>query len=171
MKKTVFPLALILLSLLANAQSPYVSYEDSTHKGTLILNGLISKYILINDEKDFKWYINSHNGYSATPTVLNAMEGAKGKYQFLVFGGTWCEDTQFILPKFFKLQEQSGIADNDISFIGVTREKKSLGNLTHVFNIINVPTIIVLKEGKEVGRVVEYGKTGQWDKELAELLK
>ena len=58
MKKTVFPLALILLSLLANAQSPYVSYEDSTHKGTLILNGLISKYILINDEKDFKWYIN-----------------------------------------------------------------------------------------------------------------
>ncbi len=51
MKKTVFPLALILLSLLANAQSPYVSYEDSTHKGTLILNGLISKYILIMMKK------------------------------------------------------------------------------------------------------------------------
>lgn len=71
----------------------------------------------------------------------------------------------------FKLQEQSGITDKDISFIGVSREKKSLGNLTAAFNIINVPTIIVMKEGKEVGRVVEYGKTGQWDKELAGLLQ
>ncbi|MBK7347662.1 MAG: hypothetical protein IPI98_12365 [Chitinophagaceae bacterium] len=46
-----------------------------------------------------------------------------------------------------------------------------MGNLTAAFNIINVPTIIVMKEGKEVGRVVEYGKTGQWDKELTGLLQ
>ena len=29
---------------------------------------------------------------------------------------------------------------------------------------------IVLKEGKELGRVIEYGKTGLWDKELGELI-
>jgi hypothetical protein len=29
----------------------------------------------------------------------------------------------------------------------------------------------VMKNGMEVGRVVEYGKTGKWDLELAELLK
>jgi hypothetical protein len=28
-----------------------------------------------------------------------------------------------------------------------------------------------MKDGKEVGRVVEYGQTGKWDVELAELLK
>ena len=171
MRLFIFFASLLLLCNASYAQSPYTSYEDSTHKGTIILNGLISKYILINNDKDFKWYNNSHNGYSVTSNVLNTMEAAKGKYQFVIFGGTWCEDTQFILPKFFKLQEQSGIADKDISFIGVNREKKSLGNLTAAFNIINVPTIIVMKEGKEVGRVIEYGKTGQWDKELAGLLQ
>ncbi len=36
--------------------------------------------------------------------------------------------------------------------------------------ITNVPTIIVLKNGKEVGRVVEYGASGKWDEELASLL-
>jgi hypothetical protein len=46
-----------------------------------------------------------------------------------------------------------------------------LGNLNDAFKITNVPTIIVMKDGKEIGRVVEYGKTGKWDVELAELLK
>jgi hypothetical protein len=29
----------------------------------------------------------------------------------------------------------------------------------------------VMKDNKEIGRVVEYGKTGKWDVELAEILK
>ena len=56
-------------------------------------------------------------------------------------------------------------------FFGVNRAKKSLGNIADAFNIVNVPTIIVMKGGKEVGRVVEYGTTGKWDKELAALLQ
>ena len=47
---------------------------------------------------------------------------------------------------------------------------KTLGNIADAFKITNVPTIIVMKDGKEVGRVIEYGKTGKWDEELAELL-
>ena len=154
----------------AVAQTPYISFEDPTHKGVIILNGLISKYAITNNPA-FNWYGNSHNSYTPPPDVLNAMEAAKGKVQLLIFGGTWCEDTQFILPKSFKLQELSGFSDDAISLIGVNRQKKSLGNLTAVFKITNVPTIIVMKDGKETGRVVEYGKTGQWDKELGELLK
>ena len=99
------------------------------------------------------------------------MEAAKDKVQFILFGGTWCDDTQFVLPKFFKLQELSGFPDNSVSFFGVNRAKQTLGNMAAAFKIINVPTIIVMKDGKEVGRVVEYGKTGKWDVELAELLK
>ena len=41
---------------------------------------------------------------------------------------------------------------------------------TDAFNVVNVPTIIVMKDGKELGRVVEYGNTGKWDKELADIL-
>ena len=87
-----------------------------------------------------------------------------------MFGGTWCEDTQFVLPKFFKLQEMSGVADTAITFFGVNRAKKSLASIADAFNVINVPTIIIMKDGKEAGRIVEYGKTGKWDKELADIL-
>ncbi len=116
------------------------------------------------------WFIHKHEGSDPDKETTNAFARAKGKYQLVVFGGTWCEDTQFILPKFFKLQEKSGFPDEAITLFGVNREKTSLGNIAKAFNVTLVPTFIVMKDGKEIGRVVEYGKTGKWDREIAALL-
>ena len=131
-----------------------------------------TQYEILKHEKHAygKWYNSSQNYYNPDTATLNAFERVKGKVQFVVFGGTWCEDTQFILPKFFKLQEKTGVPDNTITFFGVNRAKKSLGSISEAFNVTLVPTIIVMKDGKEIGRVVEYGKTGKWDKELATVL-
>ncbi len=170
MKKTLLSFLFIYISLSVIAQTPYTSTKDEKHPDVTILNGIISKYALANSPA-FSWYQSNQGFYTPDTAILNAMEAAKNKFHFVVFGGTWCEDTQFVLPRFFKLQEQSGFPDNSISFFGVDRAKKSIGNVATVFKIINVPTIIVMKDGKEVGRVVEYGKTGKWDKELADLLK
>ncbi len=153
------------------AQTPYTSSKDEKHPDVTILNGIITKYALQNNEEFYKWYNAGQSIYEPPATVVNAMELAKDKVQFVVFGGTWCDDTQFVLPRFFKLQELSGFPDNSISFFGVNRAKQALGNITAAFKIVSVPTIIVMKNGMEVGRVVEYGKTGKWDVELAELLK
>lgn len=151
------------------AQSPYVSQVDAKHPEQHILNGIITKYALQNDP-DYKWYMSSQYSYAPTEKIVGALQAAKDNVQYVVFGGTWCEDTQFVLPKFFKLQEASGIPDSKISFFAVDRNKKTIGGIADAFKIINVPTIIVMKDGKEVGRVVEYGTTGSWDKELAGLL-
>ncbi|MBC7536455.1 MAG: thioredoxin family protein [Ferruginibacter sp.] len=169
MKRFLLVLACTIAAVLAvPAQTPYTSAKDD--KQVTILNGIISKYILENDPA-FSWYASSQSSYTPDRSILNAFEASKDKVQYIIFGGTWCEDTQFILPKFFKLQEKSGIPDNSISFFGVNRQKKTLSNFADAFKITNVPTIIVMKDGKEVGRIVEYGKTGKWDVELADLVK
>ncbi|MEQ1555165.1 MAG: thioredoxin family protein [Ferruginibacter sp.] len=153
----------------ANAQSPYTNTINDRKE--TVLNGIITKYVLANNEPFKSWYNINQNAYTVDLAIVSALETAKGKVQFIIFGGTWCEDTQFILPKFFKLQEKAGFADDAISFYGVDRAKKTLGNLNDAFKITNVPTIIVMKDGKEIGRVVEYGKTGKWDVEIAAILK
>jgi hypothetical protein len=33
-----------------------------------------------------------------------------------------------------------------------------------------VPTIMIMKDGKELGRVVEYGKYGMFDKEMGDII-
>ena len=151
------------------AQAQYEASKDEKHPEVKVVRGLVNKYQIQNDSA-FKWYSPSQGYYNPDTATLNAFERAKGKYQFVIFGGTWCEDTQFILPKFFKLQEKSGFPDDAITMFGVNRAKTSLGSIAAAFNIKLVPTIIVMKDGKEINRVVEYGKTGKWDKELAAIL-
>ncbi|MEO7445048.1 MAG: thioredoxin family protein [Ferruginibacter sp.] len=171
MRKYIFLIVLVItLGFCTKAQTPYLYNVDATHKGGVILNGIVTKYLLANDSS-FRWYKTNQTGYTPSANVLNAMATAKDKYQFVVFGGTWCSDTQFILPKFFALQEKSGYPDAGISFFAVDREKHTVGNIDAAFQVKNVPTIIVMKNGQEVGRVVEYGKTGKWDEELAALIK
>jgi thiol-disulfide isomerase/thioredoxin len=84
--------------------------------------------------------------------------------------GTWCEDSHNIIPKFFSLLDAAGFSKDKISLIGVDRSKKTWSHLAEGLGVINVPTIIVMKNGKEMGRVVEYGKYGLFDKELAEII-
>ncbi len=170
MKKSVL-VGLLSFSLCnVFAQSPYLSLKDERHPEQHILNGIVTKYALQNDSS-YKWYASSQAIYNPSAEMISSLGAAKGKFQFVVFGGTWCEDTQFILPKFFKLQELSSFPDGAVSLFAVDRNKKTIGGITDGFKVQNVPTIIVMKDGKEVGRVVEYGKTGQWDKELTDLLK
>lgn len=160
---------LVMLSIASFSQTQYEVIADPKHPGSKILKGVINKD-LIKKDSTFKWYASSQKAYAQPDTGIVRKFRKDSSVQYIIFGGTWCEDTQFILPKFFTLQEKAGIADNRITFFGVDRQKQSFGNITSAMNITNVPTIIVMKNGKEVGRVVEYGKTGKWDKELSEIV-
>ena len=169
MKKLLLAGIVALSITTTNAQTPFTTTVDKNN--VTILNGIVAKNDIAANAAFSNWYGGNKNSYKPDSSVTNAMANTKDKVQYVVFGGTWCEDTQFILPKFFKLQEQSGLSENNISLYAVDRSKKTLGNIAGAFKITNVPTIIVMKDGKEIGRVVEYGKTGKWDTELGQILK
>ena len=165
----VISIALLLFSS-TKAQTPYIRLKDPKDTSVVMIKGLMSKYLLMNDPA-FKWYASAHDGFRGDSVVVSNMSHGAGKVQLFVFGGTWCDDSQYILPRFFRLQELSGIPDSTISFFGVDRDKKTLAGISEAMQITNVPTFIVFKNGKEIGRVVEYGKTGKWDAELASIIQ
>ena len=166
--KKLFLLAAVLFassSLFAQTSLEVIREGD----GTKILKGLINKNEFVADTA-FAWYAKNAKSFTPNAEVVKQYSANKDKVYFVVFGGTWCEDTQALLPKFFATTDAAGIADNRFTFIGVDRNKKTLFNLTEAFGVTNVPTIIVMKDGKEIGRVVEYGKTGMPEKEVAGML-
>ena len=170
MKKLVTVFSFLLLTFNVSSQNTYTTTTDPKNDQVLIFRGLVSKSDL-KQEKSFDWFSQNQKRYIPDSNLVSAMKSNKGKVSFLIFGGTWCDDTQFILPKFYKAQELADFPDSSVNFFGVDRDKKSIGNLSAFLNITNVPTIIAIKDGKELGRVVEYGKTGKWDVELYEIIK
>lgn len=160
---------LLIFSFAVRAQSQYETLIDSANNNEKILKGKITKSELANNPA-YTWYAESQKIYSVpNAAAVEGMRKNKDNVNIVIFGGTWCEDTHFVLPKFFKIQDASGFPDDRITIYAVDRNKKTLGTFADDYHITNVPTIIVMKDGKEVGRVVEYGKTGKWDQEFADI--
>ncbi|HRG81127.1 MAG TPA: thioredoxin family protein [Chitinophagaceae bacterium] len=154
-----------------NAQSPsevqYSTLIERPNEKTL--KGILSRQLLTSDTL-FRWYAEAQKIYTPPQVAVEAFQLKKDSVQLLVFMGTWCEDSHFIIPRLFKLTDAAGFSDERITLIGVDRNKKTISHLCDALGVTNVPTIIVMKKGKETGRVVEYGSTGSFDKELGELL-
>lgn len=171
MKRALLTNAIFCLSLAGqlNAQSKNFDVSYDKKNGEKVLKGLLSRSDIASDTS-FKWFAENMKYGSADAAAVVAFQRNAGKFQMIIFAGTWCEDSQILLPVFYRLADKSGFPDSSITLIGVDRDKKTLYNLHKVFNAISTPTFIVMKDGKELGRVVEYGKYGQIDRELGEIV-
>ncbi|MFN2438064.1 MAG: thioredoxin family protein [Chitinophagaceae bacterium] len=164
MKKILFILSIIITQLVF-AQPAEITKDAS---GDKIIKGFMTKNDIAGDTA-FTWYAQNQKGYVPEAKALQAFRAAKDIH-ILAFAGTWCSDTKNLLPKFFALTDAAGFSQDWITLLGVDRNKKTVHHLAEAFKIINVPTFIVLKNGEEIGRVVEYGKYGMIDKELGEII-
>lgn len=166
MKKVLFAGIALLSSVLLFAQAPEISKDA---EGNKVVKGFLSKKDLVTDTA-FAWFAQNQKGYTPEQTSLQALRTNKDSINIIAFGGTWCHDTQFILPRFYALFDAAGLSQDRVTLIGVDHNKKTIQHLSEAFNVTNVPTLIVMKNGKEIGRVVEYGKKGMFDKELGEVI-
>lgn len=154
------------VAIAASAQSAEIIKDASGEK---IIKGFMTQKDLATDSA-FQWFATNQKGFTPQANAVEAFKKAKDSIHILAFGGTWCHDTQFILPKFYALTDAAGFSDSHITLLGVDRNKKTVNHLSEAFNVTLVPTFIVLKNGKEIGRVVEYGRYGMVDKELGEIV-
>jgi thiol-disulfide isomerase/thioredoxin len=161
---------LLFAILLIAAQASFAQTEISRDaSGNKVVKGFLSRQELVNDTA-FKWFGENQQGYVPQQNALQALKANRDSVNIIAFGGTWCGDTHFVLPKFLMLADAAGLSPDRITLIGVDHDKKTIQHLSEAFGITNVPTIIVMKNGKEVGRVVEYGHSGMFDKDLGEIL-
>lgn len=133
------------------------------------LKGIISKEVLLADTS-FHWYAENLKGYTPHADAVAGLKKNADSIQLLVFMGTWCEDSHVVIPKFFSILDAAGYPGDKVTLIGVDRNKKTFSHLAEALNITLVPTIMIMKKGKEAGRVVELGKYGMFDKELGQIL-
>lgn len=152
MSKYVLMLGLALFSGNVFAQDFVREIDKKTEK--VLLRGKIT-FEDIREETTCSWFDKNANIYKPNQAAIDVLEEVAKPYRFVVFAGTWCGDTKDLLPKFYKVLKTAGIDLHSVEMYGVNRQKEAL-NIEHtLYNIGFVPTIIIMQQAREVGRIVE----------------
>src|SRR5882672_143249 len=127
MKPLFIAVAFLLLSIShVFSQAQYEVLPDYT--GNKILKGIISRDILEKDSS-FTWYAYNKKSYAPNAEAIAGLRKNADSLQLVVFMGTWCDDSHYIIPKLFSLVDAAGFSNSKISLFGVDRNKKTLGHL------------------------------------------
>ncbi|MCG2418175.1 thioredoxin family protein [Aequorivita sp. F47161] len=102
------------------------------------------------------WFNSGYESYSADSEVMQQLQPLLKDVTITLFMGTWCEDSQRETPHFYKILDDTGFDESKLTLITVSEEKTTPQGFESGKNITHVPTIILYKDGNELGRIVEY---------------
>lgn len=142
---------------------------ESQNDGKMLLGPQTASQFL--REPYASWYNEEYSNYEIDEPTLSQLRKKKlGSYQLVIFVGTWCEDSHREFPRLMKLLDQLKYPKEKMLIVGVNRKKESPSGEEGLHNIQKVPTFIVKKYGKELGRIIEFPKSGFIEKDLLEIL-
>lgn len=102
------------------------------------------------------WFIDGYEIYDVKGTKMEDLKTLLDGVNIKLFMGTWCPDSQREVPHFYKILDALEFPSQNSELVAVNRKKKTPDQLEEGLNILRVPTFIFYKDGKELGRIVEY---------------
>jgi thiol-disulfide isomerase/thioredoxin len=153
MRKTVAAF-MLLISMNAPAQNNSYTISKDFKNDELVFNGSIT-FDDLNKEPTFDWMKTGRDEYHPDIKTTTFIGEHLKDYSMIVFLGTWCSDSQDMIPRFEKVLQTINYPEATITMYGVDRTKKTKNGENKKYKIKLVPTIILLRDGKEAGRITE----------------
>jgi thiol-disulfide isomerase/thioredoxin len=155
MRRTHSLLTLLLIlscALAINANADNTTDHHEKHQEDLV--GEIDKFALLEAPYG-RWFKKNYSSYSPDKSSLEALAKTLNGIQVKVFMGTWCHDSQREVPRLYKILESSNFDLSNLSLVSLNPDKKTPNGLEEGLNVERTPTFIFLKDGVEIGRIVE----------------
>ena len=173
MMKAIIMLTAILVIFPVVLQGQEKEYNKETESVSphveKILNGPITKDGL--RKMPYKiWFNTNYKTYLVdTGTLKNIRKKKLKGLKVLAFMGTWCHDSNREIPRLIRVMEELGM-EGDLELYGVDVNKTSEKGREEAYDIRKTPTIIFLKEGKEIARILEKPEIS-FEQEMEKILK
>jgi hypothetical protein len=84
--------------------------------------------------------------------------------------GTWCPDSKNYVPKLIKALSAAGNENIHLKLVGIDNQFREPVATVQPRRITNVPTVIVERGGREIGRIVETPAASTMEEDLASIL-
>jgi thiol-disulfide isomerase/thioredoxin len=121
------------------------------------LHGLQNKEAFMNAPFS-NWFTSGFENYTPDAETAAALQKAMKGVEVRAYMGTWCGDSQREVPHFYKLISAINFKEKNVTMISVDSSKKQPEALVAGYEVLRVPTFIFYKNGKEIGRYVEYAR-------------
>ena len=143
----------ILLLLIIVSCTSTQSFHTEMYKGQEILVGKTPRTAL--EKSHYKtWFAENYKDYTPDAKQLAQLKPVINNYAFTIVMGTWCGDSREQVPALYKVLDEAGYKAHPDLYC-VPRKYKDY-EPTKKYDLIRVPTIIVYKNGKKIGRIIEY---------------
>jgi thiol-disulfide isomerase/thioredoxin len=154
MKKLFLLLMIISTVIYAQEKNKFVTDEKS---GKPMLIGLCDRTAFA--DSNFSWWFNSeYDNYTPDSAEVLKLSKVINDVKITIVMGTWCSDSKREVPRFFKILDKAGYNLQYLTLICVDRKKTAPTGEVDKLDIKLVPTIIFIKDDKEIGRIVETPK-------------
>jgi hypothetical protein len=173
LKKSNFYTILFLASLIWHASSLHAQtlQEPSEQKPAMLLGSSSPK--LLEQAPFAKWFIPNFEKYQVDSSLIPAIRKAfKGK-RIEFFVGTWCGESRADMPGVLKILQAAEVDSSQFKLIFLnnsgTMNRQSPGHEEQGKNIVRVPTYILYKGKKEIGRIID-APVESFEKDLLKIL-
>lgn len=116
------------------------------------LIGPVTKEEILAADRIYQIYIDR---YEPDEEAVRYLSAHQDSVKLMVFVGSWCRESKKYIPGLMKTIELSGADNIEVQYIGVDRQKKIPESFLKKFDIKYIPSVLVLKGNKELGRIEE----------------
>ena len=131
-----------------------VAVENSEEQQELLI-GKFTKEDLQKPPYE-SWFKSEYDNFKPSAEVMETIKSNISDYEIMVFMGTWCPDSRREVPKLLKILDEAGYDLSNLTMVGVSRNKTTPEKLEKGWDLNRVPSILFMKDGKEINRFVEY---------------
>lgn len=144
---------ILIISIVSCSTQKKVATATKDQTGNLI--GIANKESFLAEPFN-EWFLPNYATYETNKEVMEKLKPLLKEVTIKGFMGTWCGDSKEQTPILYKILDEADFNYDHLELITVNRSKSTPDNLQEGFNIERVPTFIMYKNDKEIGRFVEY---------------
>ena len=161
----------IVLAFFVSSCFENVPYKINTEQsGTKVVVGKFDRSLLETDTDWKEWFDGRYRTYEIDRSTENEIDSLSKGVNFVIVMGTWCGDSKREVPRFLKILDSAHVPESSVELHGIDREMNSPDGSAEKYHVTLVPTIIAVKNGKELGRIEEAPHL-TLERDLLEILK
>lgn len=109
-------------------------------------------------------------GYQPNQNAVSAIKADDKDTNLTIALGTWCPDSRNYVPKLLKALHAASNSHIKVNVFAIDNQFHEPIDTIQRLNLVNVPTVIVERGGREIGRIVETPATDTFEEDLAAIL-